>query len=455
MRRRPRVTRFLLTVAGLSVALALATIGVILGGDQVTLTPVDVSPDPDASAVSATARLHIRFARPMKPLTVEERVRFDPPINGSFQWTGTTLVFSPERPLRPATAYTVILDAGVEEARGRTSRLPYQWSFRTRSPAIVLVQRVNGVAGLWLIDPAAGTRRQITREAVDVTDFSLAPDGSRLAYTRQETPTRTSVHMVDLQSGATTRLSPDEEASYSAPAWSPQGDLIAFERRQAVAGAVANPKLFAARPDGTPGGLVYGRGDEVGFGVRWSPDGTRMAFFDPARQAVVVFNFTRDLVTIPVQTTVSFDWSPDGRRLVIEDIIAEQNAFQHVLLVADATTGAVARLTHGGQVDDAAPSWSPDGAWIAFTRRSTAGVIGGAQPWISSPDGRTSRPLLPAAEPEVETTALAWAPDARSVLLSRLPLNKPEAETEVWLVDVAAGAGPRRLAAGAAAVWLP
>ena len=36
----------------------------------------------------------------------------------------------------------------------------------------------------------------------------------------------------------------------------------------------------------------------------------RLAFFDSVRQAVVVFNFAKDLVVIPAQTTLTFDWSP-------------------------------------------------------------------------------------------------------------------------------------------------
>jgi Tol biopolymer transport system component len=212
---------------------------------------------------------------------------------------------------------------------------------------------------------------------------------------------------------------------------------------------------MAIRPDGTPAGLIYGRGDEVGFGARWSPDGARLAFFDPVRQAIILFNFTRDRVQIPVQTTVAYAWSPDGRQLVVEDILADGGAFQHVLLLADAATGATTRLTIEAGVDDAAPAWSPDGRQIAFTRRPTAGVIGGAQPMTRSVDGGAPRPLLPAAEPNVETTQIDWSPDGQRLLLSRLPLTNPSADAELWLAEQGGAAGPRRLGAGSAAAWLP
>jgi Tol biopolymer transport system component len=304
-----------------------------------------------------------------------------------------------------------------------------------------------------MIDPAGGTERRLTRETVDVIDFALAPDGGRVAYTRQDGLARTSIWTVNVSTGATVRLSPDETASFSEPAWSPDGDLIVFERRQALTNAIANPKLVAARADGAPGGLIYGRGDEVGFGARWSPDGARLAFFDPIRLAVIIFNFTPDRVTIPVQTTVAFDWSPDGRHLVIEDIVADGGAFQHVLLLADSATAATTRLTRASGLDEAAPAWSPDGRSIAFTQRPTAGTVGGAQAMLLDYATGQRRPLARETAAEVETTAIAWSPDGATLLLNRLSLNDPSAETTLWLNDLATGES-RRLGVGEAAAWL-
>jgi Tol biopolymer transport system component len=455
-RPRPSLSRFGLVVGILSLALALATVGVILRGDQVNLAPLDVSPDPAAAAVSTGASLHIRFARPMKPRTVEERLRLEPPVAGAFGWAGTTLTFTPQQALQPATDYVAVLEPGVEEAQGRVSRQPYAWRFRTRTPAVVTRQHRDGVANLWLVDPAGGAARQVTHERTDVLDFSLAPDGDRLVYARQDfPPTKASLWVADLRSGAITRLSPDEDASFTAPAWSPRGDLILFERRQALGSASGTPKLFAARADGTPGSLVYGRGDEVGFGARWSPDGTRLAFFDGLNPRVVIFNFTRDLVSIPVETAVAFDWSPDGRHLVIEDIIVEGNGFRHILVVADAATGATRRLSQEAGSDDASPSWSPDGTRIAFTRRATTDVIGGSQPWLMTPDGQQAQPLLATPEPGLETLSLDWSPDGRRLLLVRQPLADARAQAQLWLVDARPGATPQRLADGAVAAWLP
>jgi Tol biopolymer transport system component len=449
------LTRFDLTVAGVSLALALATAVVIARGDQVNLTPVAVAPAPSATGVSTRASIHVRFARPLRPASVAAAWQIEPPAPGRLAWSGSTLTWTASQPLAAGTTYRVTLAPGLEETGGRRSRAPFSWQFTTRDAWLVALRRVDGVANLWLIDPATGQARPLTRERADVTDFSPAPDSSRIAYTRQDSPTQTSVWAVDVASGATSRLSPDEPASFAAPAWSPDGQLVVLERRQALPGALANPKLVAVRPDGAPAGLIYGRGDEVGFGARWSPDGTRLAFFDPVRQAIVIFNFTRDRVLIPVQTTIAFAWSPDGRRLVAEDVVASGSAFQHVLLLADTATGATERLTTARDVDDAGPVWSPDGQTIAFTRRPTAGAITGAQPMLLRLDGSAARPLLASATATLETVQLAWSPDGRQIALGRLPLNDPSAETQLWLADPNGAVPPRALGTGSVAVWLP
>lgn len=454
--RRPPLMRFDLAVAVVSLTLALATLVVIARGDQVNLTPLAVSPAPSAAGVSTRATVHVRFARPMLPASVETAWRIEPPAPGRLAWSGNTLTWTPSQPLVAETTYRVTLAPGLAETSGRRARAPYSWHFTTRAAWLVTLRRVDGVTNLWLIDPATGQARPLTRERADVIDFSPAPDSSRIAYTRQDSPTQTSVWTVDVASGATSRLSPDEPATFAAPAWSPDGHLIILERRQALPGTIANPKLVAVRPDGAPAGLIYGRGDEVGFGARWSPDGARLAFFDPVRQALVVFNFTHDRVLIPVQTAGAFAWSPDSRRLVIEDIITDGGAFQHVLRLADAITGASERLTAARDVDEATPVWSPDGQAIAFTRRPTTGAITGAQPMLRRLDGGAVRPLLPTgASAALETVQLAWSPDGRQLLLGQLPLHDPGAEIQLWLADATGSAPPRALGPGGAAAWLP
>jgi Tol biopolymer transport system component len=211
------------------------------------------------------------------------------------------------------------------------------------------------------------------------------------------------------------------------------------------------------RADGSSGGLVYGRGDEVGFGPRWSPDGTRLAFFDPVRSAIIVFNFTPDRLSVPIQTAVAFDWSPDGKALAVEDIVVEGSAFQHVVQLADVETGNLRRITERGAIDESAPAWSPEGGRLAFTQRGTVGQIDGAQPMVRDLATMAVAPVLPSGDRTrdrmIETSSIVWSSDGQRLLLGRSTLGDPGAKPEVWLV--ALGGEARRLGEGDAPRWLP
>ena len=116
----------------------------------------------------------------------------------------------------------------------------------------------------------------------------------------------------------------------------------------------------------------------------WSPDGRRLAYWleDPIspdntcgicgiavpRRLVVVEPFVAPLrptvlTTISNNTGWRISWSPDGSRLVVEDV--ENNS--RVLMVVDAETGVRTRLGPA-TLDGWGPAWSPDGRRIAFSR---------------------------------------------------------------------------------------
>jgi Tol biopolymer transport system component len=232
------------------------------------------------------------------------------------------------------------------------------------------------------------------------------------------------------------------------PAWSPDGSLIAFSPGHGSAGfASPSPSdlgLRAVHPDGSdletltmaqpnpPGAFYVGDSDPV-----WSPDGGSLAFVSsfgwlsgwPNGGGWSTVNVL-DLATMSVrQLGVGTEpaWSSDGRLAWTRSdggfvlngrvfagkrarpswspqggqVVYEQRIRGRTGIVVMRSSGGSSRRIGWGE----APSWSPDGRWIAFIRDDVAGVE------IVSSDGRrVLRARLPVGDP-------SWSPDSSYLAL--------------------------------------
>jgi Tol biopolymer transport system component len=171
--------------------------------------------------------------------------------------------------------------------------------------------------------------------------------------------------------------------------------------------------------------------DNVGIrSVDWSPDGTRVAyaFWGPTdaslgeRKGIYVMEIASQQVhqlTSCVRPCVfqdDVDWSPDGSRIAFRQADVSgcdwMNSFHGFCSIytmkSDGTDQE--KLPTGSVVDPVSPSWSPDGASIAFSGR-----VG--EDWFvytMATDG--SEPTLLAADlPSPEQTQPAWSPDGSTI----------------------------------------
>ncbi len=114
---------------------------------------------------------------------------------------------------------------------------------------------------------------------------TLSPDGSKVAYSIQETDHR-EIHVVDVETAADHRVAFDGTAADLRPHWSPDGTKLVFERSsggtyQLMVGSVEGGKLTAigpTQPDKTGGA-----------DVQFSPDGARiLAFYNADRTSWIL-----------------------------------------------------------------------------------------------------------------------------------------------------------------------
>lgn len=210
------------------------------------------------------------------------------------------------------------------------------------------------------------------------------------------------------------RLSRD--AAWGPPSWSPNGKAIAFPTIDDVAIASVDgrsqrklglPRSFGGGADvvWSPDGRRIALANEVGplyvktlgGSLRrftggaaslpsWSPNGRLIAYLrgqDPELGVLVVARSrgrARARSLMRRLGTTRPTWSPDGRRLALDD--------KNDVAVVDVRTAKRTRITRGGRSRE--PLWSPDGKWIAFLRPAYSDW---SEIYVVHPDGTGLRQL--------------------------------------------------------------
>lgn len=181
------------------------------------------------------------------------------------------------------------------------------------------------------------------------------------------------------------------------PAWSPDGRLIAFESFRAGAW-----HIWVMRPDGSGARRVTpaGRG---GHSPQWSPDGRRLVY--TARWLTTGIAITDLAGRVQKLKTLSWeDWSPswssDGAKIAFNSDVHQPRG---EIYVVSARGGTPVRLTHNA-VDDADARWSPDSREIVFhSRRSGLDEI-----YLMNADGTQQRRVT--RIPKEYACCASWRP---------------------------------------------
>ena len=239
-------------------------------------------------------------------------------------------------------------------------------------------------------------RRQLSQSGAGWVYYpKWSPDGSRVAFSREDGDFNMDIYTVDVESGETTRLTTHPRAD-SHPEWSPDGSRLAFARRGRTGG------LFVMDADGTNVsriiGGVYGQPE-------WSPDGSWVATSDGPE--------TRDIWVAAVDGTqvanithsgadeLQISWSPDSERL------AFQNYYKGSINVIDRDGTNKKVIFHRRSTGASSPMWSPDGERILFYADDI---------YTIRPDGRRLRNLTP--EPWAGSQPI-YSPDGESIAYLR------------------------------------
>ncbi|HEX6630959.1 MAG TPA: prolyl oligopeptidase family serine peptidase, partial [Gemmatimonadaceae bacterium] len=264
-----------------------------------------------------------------------------------------------------ATATPAARRAAFSFAQVRSYPFPNELTASAGSDRIAWAFNEQGRRNVWVAAGPEWRARQLTHYAADdgqeITSLAVSRDGRRVVFVRggehggnwedarpvnaTASPTMPAMALWSIAfdadaSGEPTLLAEGGDA----PVISPKGDVVAFERDGQVwtvpiDGSARATRLFQ----------VNGRNGDV----RWSPDGTRLAFVSSRGDHAFVGVYTNDSTPIRwMAPTTSRDasprWSPDGTRLAFvrrpgpggaPDSVLVQRHNPWAVWTADARTG--------------------------------------------------------------------------------------------------------------------
>jgi eukaryotic-like serine/threonine-protein kinase len=210
--------------------------------------------------------------------------------------------------------------------------------------------------------PQATFHQLSTRPGVEQYP-SLSPDGKWVVYAGQESG-NLDIYLLSTSGQNPINLTSDSPADDDEPAFSPDGERIAFRSSREGGGIFVMGRT----------GEAARRVTRAGFNPAWSPDGTQIAFttedvqltplnWEGRSELRVVALSTGAERRLAVDDAVQASWSPHGHRIA------------YVVRVASPREMDIATIPAGGgepvsvtrdQATDWGPVWSPDGKYLYF-----------------------------------------------------------------------------------------
>jgi Tol biopolymer transport system component len=327
---------------------------------------------------------------------------------------------------------------------------------------IVYYSARSGIRDLYIAPAAGGTEIHLTDTPGTVEVHpSWSPDSRQISFT-WDIPLN-ALWAMEVTAGEAVTISDNVDiVAGKGASWSPDGDQVAVARF----GPEGADLWTVAVDGGTEKALtLQGFLDLSPTNVRWSPDGSTIAFIPKQGEKVCVVPAEGGQVKqvgVGTGTDVAMAWSPDGQQMAI----ASGSKEEVDIWVVPLKGGSPRLLTEAAGVDTD-PDWSPDGSQIIYgSNRPRAGqtegtrnlwvvpAAGGEATWLAaghsphwSPDGTQITCMwqndictIPATGglPTVllainyEHASPRWSPDGQRIMY----LAQKRAEPDIWIADV-------------------
>ena len=284
----------------------------------------------------------------------------------------------------------------------------------TISDAVMTADKSEFVTQLWLATTDGRENFQLTFNEKSSLNPKWSPDGNWIAFTSNRKENKNNLYLLSMRGGEAEPLT-DVKTGVSNFEWSPDGKWIAFTMTDTK--TEDEEKNDKARND-----------------FRWIDENLKMSrlYVIPVQKEGNGKREPRKLTTEDYNVG-SFDWSPDGNRIVFNHTrssVANDWTTGDVSVVEVVT--AKANVFANTPSAEDAPVYSPDGKWIAMT------VSDNPPSWSTSalievfPAAGGPPKILPASY-DAQPNIVGWAADGK-----RIYFNEAKGTTtQLYVIDIA------------------
>ena len=132
----------------------------------------------------------LSFNRPMDRESVEQNLKFEPPLAGKISWSSRRMSYTPLAPATYGKSYQVKLENAYDRFAAesgknnkKTAIDPFTGSFKTPSPRFAYIgSQVEEKGRLVIYDILSKEKRILTPSNLIVTDFRIYPDRQKILF---------------------------------------------------------------------------------------------------------------------------------------------------------------------------------------------------------------------------------------------------------------------------------
>ena len=251
---------------------------------------------------------------------------------------------------------------------------PASGTFTGENGRIAFARTVSGTEVVFTVRPDGSGLKRLTHLAPGVNAFwpDWSPNGRWVAYTRIGEEVQTHIFRIrrngtDRQDLSKASCPPETCSAEYEPAWSPDGERLAYTRETRPGGGT---RIYIKDADGAnPKTLVPFRRHTRDFSPQWSPGGKRVVFVRwEIRRGYAIFVVRRD--------------GTDRHRLT------------------------------PWRLNATAPDWSPNGRWIVFSAGATDAP---SAVWLMHPSGGNRHPITTSSGGTVTWGTGSFSPDGERI----------------------------------------